>query len=198
MSRDTTQRQQGLLLQGEDLSRALVFSGFWGSIFYLLAFVSQVITFRRQPAEVRSSTVLAGAGIFIGGFVSLGTLLVAVVSALTNKTPAQQAREQLGTAGEDRNLRDAALSAGLGSLLMLALAAGSMRLAARLTGAPALVPPEGVSWPRAGAANALLTALIATAVTQITDWVARDARAAARQRAEHSGGAPERNEGAGG
>ena len=168
-------------LQGEDLSRALVFSGFWGSIFYLLAFISQVLTFRRPPAEVRSSTVLAGAGIFIGGFVSLGTLLIAVASALTGKTPAQQAREQLGAAGEERSgVLGTAVGAGVGSLLPLALATGSMRLAARLTGVPALAPPAGVSLPRAAVANGVLTALIAAAVTRITGWVARDARTGGR------------------
>lgn len=170
----------GLSWQGEDLSRALVFSGFWGTIFYLLAFVSQLLTLRRPLAEVRSRTVLAGAGIFIGGFVGLGTLVVAVVSARTGATPAQQARAQLGMAGEERGLLRTALGAGLGSLLPLALAWRSMRLAARLTGVPVLAPPEGVSLPRAAAANALLTALIAAAVTQITGWVARDARAVER------------------
>ncbi|NTU78645.1 MAG: hypothetical protein HGA45_04445, partial [Chloroflexales bacterium] len=88
MAVNTPQSPKTLRLQGEDLSRALVFSSFWGAIFYLLAFVSQLITFRRKPAEVRSDTVLAGAGIFVGGFVGLGILLIAVASALTGKTPA--------------------------------------------------------------------------------------------------------------
>jgi hypothetical protein len=111
------QPQRGLLLRGENLSRALVFSSFWGSIFYLLAFVSQLLTFRRAPAEVQGRTVVAGAGLFVGGFVGLGTLLIAVVSAITGRTPSEQARAQLGTAGESRGLLGATLSAGLGSLL---------------------------------------------------------------------------------
>jgi hypothetical protein len=180
MATDTTRLPNGLSWQREDLSRTLVFSGFWGTIFYLLAFVSQLLTFRRPLAEVRSRTVLVGAGIFIGGFVGLGTLLVAVVSARTGKTPAQQARAQLGMAGEESGLLRTALGAGLGSLLPLVLAWGSMRLAAGLTGAPVLAPPEGVSLPRAAVANALLTTLVAAAVTQITSWVARDARAVER------------------
>lgn len=180
MAAKITRPRRGLLLRGENLSRALVFSSFWGSIFYLLAFVSQLLTFRRPPAEVQGRTVVAGAGIFVGGFVGLGTLLIAVVSAITNRTPAEQARAQLGTAGESRGLLGATLSAGLGSLLPFALVTASVRLAARLTGVPALGPDEGVSLPRAAAVNALLTALIAAAVTQITGWVARDARASAR------------------
>jgi len=180
MATDTARLPNGLRWQGEDLSRTLVFSGFWGTIFYLLAFVSQLLTFRLPPAAVRGRTVLAGAGIFIGGFVGLGTVLVAAASARTGKTPAQQARAQLGMAGEGRGLLRTALGAGLGSLLPLTLASGSMQLAAGLTGAPALAPPEGVSLPRAAAANALLTALAAAAVTQITGWVARDARAVER------------------
>lgn len=177
METDTTRRSNGLSWQGEDLSRALVFSGFWGTIFYLLAFVSQLLTFRRPLAEVRGRTVLVGAGIFIGGFVGLGTLGVAAVSARAGKTPAQQARAQLGAAGAEGGLLRTALGAGLGSILPLALTWGSMRLAAGLTGAPVLAPPDGVSIPRAAVANAVLTALVAAAVTQITGWVARDARA---------------------
>lgn len=184
METNTPALSRGLRWQSEDLSRALVFSGFWGTIFYLLAFVSQLLTFRRPPAEVRARTLLAGAGIFIGGFVGLGALLIAAVSARSGKTPAQQARAQLGAAGTQGGLLRAALGAGLGSVLPLALASGSMRLAAELTGAPALAPSAGVSLPRAAAANALLTALIATAVTQITGWVARDARAAERALAQ--------------
>jgi hypothetical protein len=176
MATDTTRLPTGLRWQAEDLSRALVFSSFWGAIFYVLAFVSQLLTFRRSPAEVRGRTVLAGAGIFIGGFVGLGTLLVAVVSARTGKTPAQQARAQLGMAGEESGPLRTALGAGLGSLLPLMLTLGSMRLAARLTGVPALAPPEGVSISRAAVTNAFLTALVAAAVSQITGWVARDAR----------------------
>ncbi|MBX0326239.1 hypothetical protein K2Z83_00840 [Oscillochloris sp. ZM17-4] len=162
---------------GEGLSRSLVFSGFWGAIFYLLSFVSQLVTFRQQPAEVRSDTLLAGAGVFVGGFVGLGALLIAAASALTNKTPAEQARDQLGPAGNSGNVLGTAAGAAIGSLLPFALATGSLRLAARLTGRPALAPQEELSLPRAAAANALLTALTAAAVTQITNWVARDARA---------------------
>lgn len=74
------------------------------------------------------------------------------------------------------------MGAALGSLLPMTLATGSMRLAEQLTGRPVLAPREGVSLPRAAAANALLTGLIAAAVTQITGWVARDARLAERAR----------------
>jgi hypothetical protein len=183
-STNQTEPSRGLLLRGESLSRALVFSGFWGSIFYLLAFVSQLLTFRRQPAEVRAGTVVAGGGLFVGGFVSLGTLLVAINAARTGRTPAEQAREQLGAAGEGRGggVLGTATGAALGSLLPMALATGSMRLAEQLTGRPVLAPREEVSLARAAAANALLTGLIAAAVTQITGWVARDARLAERAR----------------
>ncbi len=176
------QPQRGLLLKGENLSRALVFSSFWGSIFYLLAFTSQLLSFRRGRARVQRRSVLTGAAIFIGGFVATGTLLIAVVSALTGKTPQQQARTQLGSAGERDGLLGTALGAALGSPLTLLLVTASLRLAARITGQPALSPPEGVSLPRAALLNALLTALIAAAVTRITGWVARDARAAERER----------------
>ncbi|NNJ08838.1 hypothetical protein EKD04_000685 [Chloroflexales bacterium ZM16-3] len=166
-------------ITGEGLSRSLVFSGFWGAIFYLLSFISQLVTFRKRPAEVRSDTLLAGAGVFVGGFVGLGALLIAAASALTNKTPAEQARDQLGAAGNNGNVLGTAARAMIGSLLPFALVIGSMRLAARLTGRPTFAPQEGLSLPRAAAANALLTALTAAAVTQITNWVARDARAGA-------------------
>lgn len=184
MTPDTTSTPRGLLLRGEDLSRTLVFSGFWGSIFFLLAFVSQVLTFRRRPAEVHSPTVLTGAGIFIGGFVGLGTLLIAIATARSGKKPAEQAREQIGAAGETSSgsVLRTALSAATGSLLPLALSRGSLRLAAQLTGTPALTPTEGLSLPRTAVVNALLNALIAAAVARITGWVARDARNAERTR----------------
>ncbi|MBP1465973.1 hypothetical protein EYB53_009685 [Candidatus Chloroploca sp. M-50] len=178
------QQERGLFLQGEDLGRALVFSSFWGSIFYLLAFVSQLLAFRRPPAEVQSKPTLTGAGIFVGGFVGLGTLGIAIVSLLKGKSPAEQAREQLGTAGEggSNSVFGTALGAGLGSVVPFSVAVGSMRLAERITGVPAVGPQEHVDLPRAAAVNALLTALIAAAVTRITGWVARDARAAERTR----------------
>jgi hypothetical protein len=175
--------RRGLLLRGEDLGRALVFSSFWGAIFYLLNFVSQLLTFRRQPAEVRADTVLAGAGLFVGGFVGLGTLLVAVASARSGKSPAEQAREQIGNSrGSNSGVLRTAAGAALGSLLPMTLATGCLRLAEQLTGVPALAPREGLSLPRAAAANALLTALVAAAVARITGWVARDARLAEQAR----------------
>lgn len=167
-------------ITGESLSRAIIFSSFWGVNFYLLGFISQLLTFRHPPARVRNRTLLTGAGIFIGGFAGLGTLATVTNTALTKKTPSEVASEQYSPSQDGNSVLRASAGAAVGSLLPLALVAGSMRLAARLTGDPAIAPQESVSLPRAAAANALLTALAAAAVTQITNWVARDARAGTR------------------
>lgn len=178
MSNETMPTQSTPALDDESLSRALVFSSFWGSIFYLLSFTSQLLTFRLQPAEVHAKTVVTGGAIFVGSFVGLGSLGVAANSLRSGKTPAAQAREQFATVGDNQGARvlGAALRAGAGSLIPLALAAGCLRLAEEVTGEPALAPQSGLSLPRSAATNALLTGLIAAAVTQITGWVARDAQ----------------------
>ncbi|PDW02091.1 hypothetical protein [Candidatus Viridilinea mediisalina] len=178
MTNESMPTQSNPAIADESLSRALVFSSFWGSIFYLLSFVSQLLTFRLQPAEVYAKTVVTGGAIFVSSFVGLGSLGVAASSLRRGKTPAAQAREQFANIGDNQGARvlGAAMRAGAGSLIPLALTAASLRLAEEMTGEPALAPQSGLSLPRSAVANALLTGLIAAAVTQITGWVARDAQ----------------------
>ncbi|RRR74517.1 MAG: hypothetical protein EI684_06845 [Candidatus Viridilinea halotolerans] len=165
-------------VRDDTLSRVLVFTSFWGSIFYLLSVVSQALTMRRQPVEVEAKTVMTGGAIFVSSFMAMGSLGLAIATWRRGKTPAAQSREQFAKVTERDGARvlGTALRAGAGSGLMLTLATGCLRLAEAITGKPALAPQEAVDLPRNAALNALLTGLIAAAVTKITDWVALDAR----------------------
>lgn len=161
----------------EEFQRSLVFSGFWGFVFYLFSFVSLLLAQRRRPVQVNPQPVLAGLAMFVGGFVSLGTAIIAAASLSRQRSVTQQARDNIpNLVRNNRPLRQALSGAG-GAALPFALSVGALRLAERAANTPAFGGNEDTAWPRAVGTMALLTGLISMAISRIAGWVARDAQA---------------------
>lgn len=163
-------------IKGEDVARWLTFTSFWGAISYLLACVSLVVSSKRQPVKLNVPTTGLGMLFHVLSFVVGGSLSVAVGSIIRGKRSTEVSEEQISSGQLERSVLPQALGGALGSVVPFGLAVGSMLLAERVTGSPSLANPENIRWPLAGGAMVAASGATALAVSQITAWVAKDAK----------------------
>jgi hypothetical protein len=161
-------------VKGEDLSRVLTFTGFWGTIFYLYATLSQLVAARRSSVRVHMPTVGLGLLFHLLAFVGGGTTMSLLGAAVTGKRPTEQAEKDIAGGTLERTWFAQGLAGGLGSLVPFALALISQKLAGQVTGGAAV--EDDVSWPVAGGTMVTASGLTALAVSRITAWVAEDAK----------------------
>lgn len=171
----TIEKQTQSAIQAEDIARWLTFSGFWGSIFYILSMIGLVAGQRQQPVRLNTGTGLLGMAVHVVTFVTVGSGGGLAASLAKGKSTSQQARERIDPERLERGIAQAGISAALGSIIPFALTLGSVQVAERLTG-HALCEDNTTNWPRAVGTTAVLTGLTALAVSRIAAWVARDAR----------------------
>lgn len=167
-------------IEGEDVSRWLTFSGFWGSIYYLLSCVSLVAGARRQPLKLHTPTLGLGYLFHVLSFVVGGSLLSAVGSLVRGKSSSQQAEEAIGGGTLERTWLLQALGGAAGAAVPFAMALLSQQLASRVTGEDAVSADADISWPVAGGTMVTISGLTALAVSRIAAWVAEDAKTGAR------------------
>jgi hypothetical protein len=173
-------QKQETAFGAEDFQRSLVFSGFWGFVFYLFSVVSLLLAQRRRPIQINPRPVLTGLLMFVSGFVSLGTAIIAAASVSRRRSVTEEARENIpNLVGNTRPLRQALSGAG-GAVLPFAVSVGALRLAERVVNTSAFGENEDTAWPKAVGTMALLTGLISMAISRIAGWVARDAQASLR------------------
>lgn len=161
---------------GEDVVRWLTFTSFWGSISYLLASTSIAAGHRRQPMQVDTRTLGVGMALHVAASVALGSASAAGFAIAKGERTTEVAERRIAGGELERSVVQQGLSAAAGSLLPLALAAASMRVAENITGEPAFHDADAVSWPAAVAAMVAASGLTSLAVARITGWVARDAK----------------------
>ncbi len=171
-----TQSQE--LIKQSDVARWITFSGFWGFVFYLLAFAGLLTGHRRQALRINTKTAMVGLGLHVVSFVLLGSLFSAIGSLVRGKSSTQQAREQIGSGRLERTILVQAAGGAAGSVVPFALAVSSLQVAQRITGKPALEDGKNINWAQAAGTTALLSGITALAVSRIAAWVARDARKA--------------------
>ncbi len=170
----TANRLKSAPITGEDLARWLVFTGFWGSSFYLLASVSLIAGARRQPVELDAPTLGVGYGLHVLSFVAVGSVGSAIVSLVRGKGTSEQAEEAIGGGQLERSWPLQAVGGAVGSVVPLALAVASQNIAEQITGRPAIL--GDVAWPVTGGTMIVLSGLTALAVGRIASWVAEDAK----------------------
>lgn len=164
---------------GEDVSRWLTFTSFWGSISYLLACVSLIAGARRESVRLHTPTLALGYAMHVLAFTVGGSLLSAAGSVARGKSSTAQAEESIGGGTLERTWPLQAAGGAAGSVLPFAMAVASQGLASRITGRDALGEGAAVSWPVAGGAMVASSGLVALAVSRITAWVAEDAKSGA-------------------
>lgn len=172
----TTDQAGQAVIKRQDVARWITFSGFWGFVYYLLAFVGLLVGQRRQPARVDMRTTLVGMGVHVAAFVTFGSLISAIGALVRGKSTTRQAREQISRGNLERTIVLQGLGGAVGSAAPFALAVGSLRAAEQITGKTTLVGDGDTDWLRAVGTTALLSGVTATAVSRIAAWVARDAR----------------------
>jgi hypothetical protein len=163
-------------ISGEDVARWVTFSGFWGAIFYLLACVSLVAASKRQPVRVSAPTLGLGLLLHVATFVAGGAATSAIGALARGQSSTEQARESIKSGQLEQTVPLQALGGALGSVVPFGLAVGSLRLAGRITGEPALKDLQSVQWPQAIGAMTLSSGVTALAVSRIAAWVAKDAK----------------------
>lgn len=174
---ETPQVMKDAPIGREDVARWLTFSGFWGAIFYLLACASLLATSKRQPVRINTQTVGVGMLLHVLTFVVGGATASAIGSLARGQSSTEQAQESIKGGQLERTVLLQALGGALGSVVPFGLAVGSLRVAERLTGQPALKDAQSsVQWPQAVGAMTLASGVTALAVSRIAAWVARDAK----------------------
>ena len=163
-------------IEGEDVTRWLTFTSFWGSISYLLACVSLIVSSKRQPVKINGPTTGLGLLFHVLSFVVGGSLAVAIGSIVRGKRSTEVSQEEISSGKLERSVLQQALGGAAGSVVPFGLAVGSMMLAERFTGSPSLANPENIRWPVAGSTMVASSGAVALAVSQITAWVAKDAK----------------------
>lgn len=161
-------------VKGEDLSRVLTFTSFWGAIFYLYASVSQLVGARRQPVRVDLPTLGLGLLLHLLTFVGGGTAMSLLAAVATGKSATEQAEKDIAGGTLERTWFAQGLAGGAGSLVPFLLAVLSQKLAGQITGTPAI--DDETNWPVAGGTMVTASGLTALAVSRITAWVAEDAK----------------------
>lgn len=174
-----TKLARDLPVEGEDITRVLVFTSFWGTLYYLLACVSLIAGARRQPVEVDARTVATGYGVHLLAFMAGGALTSAAGALVRGKRPTEQAEEAIGGGQLERSWPLQAAGGAAGAVLPLGLAVASQAISGQLTRRPSLA--EDVTWPVVGATMVTLSGLVALAVARITAWVAEDAKSGVRR-----------------
>jgi hypothetical protein len=171
-------RRHGVISH-EDPWRWLTFSGFWGTIYYLLSFAgliagqkSAALLLNRRPALVSFATFLL---LFISG----GTLTSVVQQLIVGRSSKDQARGVIANGLLEPSIPLQALGGAAGASLALGLATVSNRVAERITGERVFLAGE-VNVARALAVTGLLSGFASLAVSRIAAWVAEDAQEAER------------------
>jgi hypothetical protein len=165
---------QKVPIGGEDVRRWLVFTSFWGSVFYVLSCTSLIIGARRQTVKFHAPSVGIGYGLHVLTFVVGGSLLSAANSIVRGKSTSEQAEDAIGSGQIERQWPLQALGGAAGSVIPFALAVTSQKVASNITGRAAIT--EDVNWPAASGAMVVASGLTALAVARIAAWVARDAQ----------------------
>jgi hypothetical protein len=172
-----TNQQSQIIVQQQDVVRWLTFSGFWGFVFYLLAYAGIAGSQRRQPVAIHRQSALVSLGIHLGVFVGGGSLFSALSSLVRRQSTTALSHERIEQGTYESSVPLQALSGGIGSLLPFAVTVGSMRAAEQITGKPVFADADGIDWTRAAGTTALLSGLTALAVSRIAGWIVSDARA---------------------
>lgn len=173
--KNTLEQQTQPAIEREDIARWLTFSGFWGSIFYILSVIGLVAGQRQQPVRLNVGTALVGMAVHVGTFVTVGSGGGLLAALAKGQSTSQQARERVNPEQLDRGIVRAGAGATVGSVIPFLLTLGSLQVAERITGR-ALFEESSMNWPRAVGTTAVFTGLTALAVSRIAAWVARDAR----------------------
>jgi hypothetical protein len=163
-------------IEGEDVTRWLTFTSFWGAISYLLACVSLIASSRRQPVKLNGPTTALGLLFHVLSFMVGGSLSVAAGSIITGKRSTEVSQKDISGGKLERSVAQQALGGAMGSAIPFGLAVASMVAAERVTGSPSLVDGENIRWPIAGGTMVVASGAVALAVSQITAWVAKDAK----------------------
>ncbi len=171
----TIEKQTQPAFEREDIARWLTFSGFWGSLFYILSMIGLVAGQRQQPVRLNAGTALVGMAVHVGTFVTVGSGGGLLAALARGQSTSQQARERVNPEQLERGIVRAGAGGTVGSVIPFLLALGSVQVAERVTG-KALFEGGDTSWPRAVGTTAVCTGLTALAVSRIAAWVARDAR----------------------
>jgi hypothetical protein len=178
--------RQATPIRGEDIPRWLVFTSFWGAISYLLTCVSLLVGSRRTPAQINRATLGLGLLLHTSSFMVGGSLIVAAVAIIRGKSTTTLAREDIRGGQLGRSIIPLGGVGALGSVVPFTLAVGSIELARTITGQPAFGAADKQNWPIAIGTMAAASGMLSLAVSQITAWVAQDARSTAR--ADAAGG----------
>lgn len=170
----TIEKQTQPAIEREDIARWLTFSGFWGSLFYILSLIGLVAGQRQQPVRLNAHTALVGMAVHVGTFVTIGSTGGLLAALVKGKSTSQQARERVNPEQLERGIVRAGVSGAVGSVIPFLLTLGSLQVAERITDKP-LFEEGNTNWPRAVGTTAIFTGLTALAVSRIAAWVARDA-----------------------
>jgi uncharacterized protein (UPF0548 family) len=157
-----------------DVRRWLVFTSFWGSLFYVLASTSQIIAARQRPVKLDTPTLGIGYAMHIATFIAGGSAVAATSAIVRGKPTTEQSEEAISGGQLEQNWALQAAGGAVGSLVPFALTVISQRIAGRRTGRPAI--SSDVNWPLAGGAMIGLSGLVALGVARIVAWVAQDAK----------------------
>jgi hypothetical protein len=163
-------------IRGEDIPRWLTFTSFWGAISYLLTCISLLAGGRRDAARLNLRTLGLGFLLHTTGFVTGGSLAVAVGSIVSGKSSTEVSQQEISGGQLEHSIVQQGVGGALGSVVPFALALGSIKLANRITGKSAFGETRTMSWPIAVGTMVVTSGVLALAVSRITAWVAEDAK----------------------
>lgn len=168
------------IVSPEDPWRWLTFSGFWGSLYYLLVYVGLLTGQQPTTLRINRRPALLSFALYLTAFVTSGTLFSVLEQLLTGRSAKQQTRMLIAAGVLERGIPLQALGGAAGAVLPFGLVMATNAVAERLVGEPA-VQPGPLRWGRAVAVTSVLSGLASLAVSRIAAWVAEDAREAERQ-----------------
>ncbi len=163
------------LIGKQDVARWLTISGFWGFVFYLLAYLSMLLSQRRQPVLVNAKTVLVGMILHIFALITSGSFFSAMTSVLRGTSTTQDARKQAATNLLERTVVLQGVSGAIGSIIPFTFSRRCLQMAAKITGQEAFPAGEGaINWHQAQLLMAFFVGVVGTIVARISAWVADD------------------------
>ncbi|NTU79072.1 MAG: hypothetical protein HGA45_06675 [Chloroflexales bacterium] len=163
-------------IRGEDIPRWLTFASFWGAISYLLSCVSLLVGNRRDQVRLNLETIGLGFLLHTAGFITGGSLAVAAGSIASGKSTTAISQEEISGGQLERSVVRQGLGGALGSVVPFMLALGSIEIARKITGKPAFGEARATNWPLAVGTMVGASGIVSLAVSQITAWVAKDAK----------------------
>lgn len=172
-------RRHGVI-SAEDPWRWVTFSGFWGSLYYLLVCAGLIAGHESTAPQVNKRALRVSFIVYLASFVSGGTLISLLQQLVIRRSAKDQTRDVIASGVFERSIPFQALGAAAGAVPAMGLVLGANSIAERVTGEQAIVGGP-IRWSRAIAVASLLGGAAGLAITRIAGWIAEDAQEAERE-----------------